>query len=441
MKKLITAAMVVVLIASLATSVVSAQFTSVTSFQVQNLSATQANVQLVFYDASGNAVTAATLSDTIAANSNKLYTQGNNTNLPSGFNGSVVVSSDQPVAAIGVQDSVSGSMHYQGTYGGFSADAASDSFYLPTIMKAFYGYTTEVSVQNAGSSNVDVTVTYAPGGYTDTKTGLKPGQVVRFNNASTTGMANGYIGAATITTSSGGTVVAVVNQINAAAYQEQTYEGFSSASSGTTLYTPVLMKAFYGFNTSVQVQNVGTAQTTVTIIYSNGLTRTQTLSGGQGYLFTQGNETGLPTSNWIGSARITSTASNIVAVVNQQNTTTGKAASYNAFATAATHYVGPNVMKAFYGFNTSVQVQNVGATAAACTVTFAPGGTSQTSPSALPQYGTYLFTQGNNSALGTSYIGAVDITCAGQPFVAIVNQDGAAGAGDNAMAYDAIPAP
>jgi hypothetical protein len=202
----------------------------------------------------------------------------------------------------------------------------------------------------------------------------------------------------------------------------------------------VLMRGFYGFNTSVQVQNVGTASTNVTIIYSNGYTQTQTLSGGAGYLFTQGNETHLP-SSWIGSARITSTAEKIVAVANQANTTTGKSSSYDAFSAGATHMVGPNVMKAFYGFNTSVQVQLIGATSTTCSATFAPGGTSQTTPSALSQYGTYLFTQGNNTALGASYIGAVDLTCGGQPFVAIINQDGANGAGDNAMAYDALPAP
>ncbi len=440
MAKLAKITMVVVLVASIVTSIASAQFTTVTSFQVQNLSSTEANVQLMFYDADGNAVTAATLSDTISGDSNKLYTQANNTNLPTGFNGSVVVSSDQPIAAIGVQESTNAAnMKYQGTYGGFAGDAAADKFYVPVVMKAFYNYTTEISVQNAGTGDVNVTITYDPGGYTDTKTGLKAGQAVRFNNANTTGMANGYIGSAIITTSAGGKVVAVVNQINASAYQEQTYEGFSDASSGTLLYVPVVMRGFYNWNTSVQVQNVGSASTNVAIIFSNGTQQTQTVGAGQSYLFTQQNNAALPAS-WLGSARVTSSASNIVAIVNQQNTGTGKAASYNAFASAATKVVGPNVMKAFYGFNTSVQVQNIGATAATCTATFTPGGTSQTSPS-LSQYSTYLFTQANNADLGSSYIGSVAVTCSGQQFVAIVNQDGAAGQGDNAMAYDALPAP
>ena len=436
MKKTLSIIISIAILMALFTSAAAAQFTSVTSFQVQNLSAETATIMLEFYDEAGNVVTAATLSDTIAGDSSKLYTQANNDDLPSGFNGSVVILSDRPVAAIAVQEARNAlNQVYQGTYSGFAADRASDTFYAPTVMKAFYGFTTEISVQNASSANVDVSVSYT-GGYSDSFTGLKPGQVIRFDNSATVGMPSAYIGAAVIT-ATGGNVVAVVNQNNVAALQQQTYEGFSPASAGTELFVPVLMRSFYGFNTSVQVQNVGAGSTDITIHYSNGTSKTETLAtNGASYLFTQGNDPDLP-SGWIGSARITSTSENIIAVANQQNVGTGKASSYNAFASAAAGFVGPNVMKNFYGFNTSVQVQNVGATTT-CTATFS-NGTSQTSPS-LSQYGTYLFTQSNNADLGASFIGSVNLDCGGQPFVAIVNQDGPAGMGDNAMSYNAIPA-
>ncbi|NLE43612.1 MAG: hypothetical protein GX620_02725 [Chloroflexi bacterium] len=435
MKKILSAALLVFVLAGLGATVTSAQFTSVTSFQVQNLSDQTATIALVFYDASGNEVVAATVTDTIGGNLSKLYTQANNTNLPTGFNGSVVISSDRPVAAIGIQEAKNASNKvYQGTYSGFGSDQASDTFYIPTVMKAFYGYTTQISVQNAGSTNVNVTIAYK-GGYTDSVTGLKPGQVHRFDNASTPGMPSGYIGSATVA-ATGGQVVAMVNQNNVAALQQQTYEGFSAAGAGGTLYTPVLMRGFYGFNTSVQVQNIGAGSSLVEITYSNGVKSSRTIAGGDGFLFTQQNETRLPAS-WIGSAVITSASEDIVAVVNQQNASTGKAASYNAFANTGTRFVGPNVMKAFYGFNTSVQVQNVGSPTT-CTATFS-NGTTQTSPT-LNQYGTFLFTQQNNAALGSSFIGSVSVTCGGQPMVAIVNQNGPDGAGDNAMAYNAIQA-
>jgi hypothetical protein len=434
-KKAIGVIATIILLSGLVVTAASAQFTIVTSFQVQNLSSETANVILEFYDENGDVVSAATLNDTILGDSSKLYTQANNADLPSGFNGSVVVSADQPIAAIAVQEAKNPSNElYQGTYSGFSSEQASDEFFIPTVMKAFYGYTTEISVQNASLTNVDVTVNYA-GGTSDSHSGLKPGQVVRFDNGSTTGMADGYIGSG-IVTATGGEVVAVVNQNNVASRLQQTYEGFSVSGAGTELYAPVLMRAFYGFDTSVQVQNVDPGSTDVTIYYSNGTSKTETLATqGATALFTQGNDAGIP-NGWIGSARITSTGGNrIIAVVNQQNDASGKAASYNAVASPGTVFVGPNVMKEFYGFNTSIQVQNIGSSTT-CTATFS-NGTSQTSAT-LGQYDSHLFTQQNNADLGASFIGSVEIECGGQPLVAIVNQNGPDGTGDNAMAYNAI---
>jgi hypothetical protein len=349
----------------------------------------------------------------------------------------VVVTADQPVAAIGVQETTNPQgQRYQGTYGAFYSTTASDVFYVPTVMKRFYGYTTDISVQNAGHTEVDVTIAY-DGGYIDSVLDLKPGAVHRFNNVDTPSMPDGYIGYGVVS-ATGGNVVAVVNQNNVGLLQQQTYEGFSVAGAASTVYAPVLMKAFYGFDTSIQVQLVGTGPANVTIYYSHGYSETQILAEtGSTYLFTQGNEPSITDWRWIGSAYITSDAGNIVAVVNEQNNTTGKAASYNAFSGGATRYVGPNVMKNFYGFKTSVQVQNLDPTPASCTAEFS-NGTSQTTPSDLAQYEYYLFTQGNNDDLGDSFIGSVVIECEGNNFVALVNQDGVPGTGDNAMAYSAI---
>jgi hypothetical protein len=443
MKKVLSAIVMMVLLAGLTATAASAQLTTTTSFQVQNLSSSAtANIQILFYDSTGNVVSGATINDTITASQSKLYYQGTTVGLPSPFNGSVVISSDQPVAAIGVTKTANaaGTQQYQGTYSGFSAGA--DKFYVPVVMKAFYNYTTEISIQNAGSANVDVSIAYT-GGYSDSHTGLKPGQVYRFNNASTPSMPNGYIGAGTVTASSGGTVVAVVNQNYVSGLQQQTYNGFAAADSGTTIYAPVVMKSFYGFNTSVSVQNIDDATSaTVTIYFSNGTSQTSpSLAHGAGYVFTQQNNGDLP-AGFIGSARLVSSSSaKIIAVVNQQNTTSGKASSYNAMANPSTRYVGPNVMKSFYGFNTSVQVMNVGASASTFTATFS-NGTSQTSPS-IAQYGTYLFTQGNNVSLPSSWTGSVVVASASgtQQFVVIVNQEGPNGVGDTSMSYNAIPSP
>jgi hypothetical protein len=436
-KKVVSAALIMFVLAGFTVGTARAQLSTVTSFQVQNLSGDTASVEIKFYDAtSGDEVSAATVSDTIAGNSSKLYTQANNEDLPTGFSGSVVVSSDKQVAAMGVQKTSNDddSRQYQGTYGAFSGSQASDAFYIPIVMRAFYGYHTEISVQNAGSSNADVTINYNDGS-SDSENGLKPGQVVRFDNRDTSGMEDGFIGSAEI--SANGPVVAVVNQIHPDNLEEQTYEGFSTVNAGDTLYTPVLMRYFYDYVTSVRVQKIGSGSTDVTIEYSNGYSDTQTLTDeSDSYLFTQENEDNLPRP-WIGSAVIESTSNDIIAVVNQQNLDTGKAASYNAAAGGATRAVGPNVMKTFYDFNTSVQVQNLGSETT-CTATFS-NGTSQDSTS-LGQYETYLFTQQNNADLPDAWTGSVDITCGGESFVAVINQEGATGSGDTQMAYNGMAA-
>ncbi|MFX1411327.1 MAG: hypothetical protein ACFFA6_13335 [Promethearchaeota archaeon] len=442
MKKILCTVVIGILLAGLTATAASAQMTTNTSFQVQNLSGSPANVNIAFYDSSGNQVVAANVSDTIPGNDSTLYTQSNNASLPTGFNGSVVVSSDQPVAAIGIQEAknAASTLYYQGTYSGFSAGAT--TFYLPVIMDSFYGYTTEVSIQNAGSSNVDVTINYT-GGYSDSTTGLKPGAAHRFDNGSTVGIPANYIGAGTVTAT--GPVVAVVNQNHPTNQEQQTYNGFSTADAAGTLYVPNLMRGFYNFNTSVQVQNLDSSAQTVTIHFENGTSQTSpSLAQGASHLFTQENNTALPAS-WIGSAYLTSSGGgNIIAVVNQQNTGTGKASSYNAFAVTGTRFVAPNVMRAFYGFNTSVQVMNIGAAASTFTISF-PGqaAATQTTPSALAQYETYLFTQQNNGSLPMNWNGAAEITSASgtQQFVVIVNQEGPSGVGDTMMSYNAIAAP
>ncbi len=101
MKKITT---ILVLFALLALSVSVAGATPAsynTGFQVANLSGSVANVSMEFYGSAGTVV--ATVTDTIAANGSNTYFPLDNPDaveLPAGFAGSAVISSDQPVAAI-----------------------------------------------------------------------------------------------------------------------------------------------------------------------------------------------------------------------------------------------------------------------------------------------------------------------------------------------------
>src|SRR5262245_3345924 len=92
-------------------------------FQIQNLSNSTASVSVQFVQPDGS--TATTQSGTIAANQSVTFfplgappAGFTGADVPAGFKGSVVISSDQPVAAI--TNILQSSFAYGGSYNGFS---------------------------------------------------------------------------------------------------------------------------------------------------------------------------------------------------------------------------------------------------------------------------------------------------------------------------------
>ena len=408
--------------------------TKTTAFQIQNLASTPATITIKYFDSTGTEVTAATeTAIPIAANDSIQRAQSNNTNLPAGFNGSVVIESDQPIAAIANQDALEGTVHYQGSYTGIDGAATASTFFLPVALKTYFGYTTEISIQNAGSANVDVTIHYFDdtgaeiAAAQDTKTGLLPGGAVRFSQGSNANLPANFNGSAKAVAT--GPIVAVVNQDNTTAFVQQTYNGFGSGNA--TLYIPVVMNSFFGFNTAFQIQNVGTVATDIKATYSDGTEITRTGIGpGQAAMFVQSQET--HSSNYAGSAVITASQP-IVGIVNQASA--AKASSYNAFTASATNFILPAVMKAYFSFNSAFQCLNVGAATADITATFTDGvvvtqtGIGVNSPAQFVQA---------NEGHASNWAGGVKVTST-QPIVCIVNQEGPNGVGDNSMSYNGVP--
>jgi hypothetical protein len=408
-----------------------AQTTTNTAFQVVNLNDTEdANISIVFYDTTG--VEVFTMSDVISAGSSSTYIQSTQDDLGSSFNGSVVVTSDQQIAAIVNQNTsnVGGTSGYNGSYTGFSE--GSSTFVVPIVLANFYGYYTEISVQNAGSSAVDVTVDYVDVACTDdTATALGVGTAVRFNNnTSCSGTVNT---AATITAS--GPVVAVVNQISEGGNLEQTYNGFAPASGGDTLYAPIALNAFYGFNSAMQVQNVSGAAMDISVEYSDGITATVAgVADGESATFIQANEG--HAASWTGSAKFTnSTGGDMVGIVNQQGTTS--AASYNMYASGATEWALPSLLFQYYGFTSAFQVQNIGDTPVDITVEYDDG--SSASATDVAGGAAYSFIQNDETGHTANWAGSAKVTADG-PIVIVVNQDVlSAGAIDYQYSYNAVP--
>lgn len=425
MKKL---AMVVLVITMMVVPLMaSAQTTTNTAFQVVNLSdTTAANIVVTFYDTSG--AETHSFSDTINASSSKSYAQANMSELGTTFDGSVIVASDQEIAAI-VNQSTTGSSAYNGSYTGFAT--GSDTFYLPVVLNNFFGWYTEISVQNASSNPVDVTVTYSSG-CTDTATALGAGAAARFDNRNTCSGGLDPNGSATI--SATGPVVAMVNQISPNGNKEQTYNGFSPSDGNDTLYTPIALKNYFNFNSSFQVQNISGASMDIIATYSDGVVTTVTnVADGDAATFAQRNEA--HSDNWAGSAIITnSTGGAMVGIVNQASSK-GKASSFNMFSGGSAEWALPSLLHDYYGgYNSSFQVQNISGAPVNISVTYSDGLTA--SATNVPDNGVALFAQGPE-AHATRWGGSAIVSATGD-VVIVVNQD-APGTIDKQYSYNAVP--
>lgn len=425
MKKI---AMLLVVFAMLAVPITAgAQTTTNTSFQVANLSETEtANISVVFYDTDGTEVY--TMDDTIPGGQSKVYVQAQMGDLGSTFNGSVVISSDKEVAAI-VNQNTTGDSRYNASYTGFSE--GSDTFYLPVVLNDYYGWHTEVSIQNAGTSAVDVTVDYSTTACTDSKTGLAAGAAVRFDNTETCTGGLDANGSATI--SATGPIVAVVNQISPSDEKEQTYNGFAPDNGGDTLYNPIVLKDYFTFNSSFQVQNISGAAMDITADYSDGIEVTkENIADGESATFLQATEA--HASGFTGSVIVTNdTGGDMVAIVNQASSG-GKASSFNMFCTCYEKWILPSLLYDYYGYNSAFQVQNVSGGPVDITVTYSDGTTSTAEDVADNDVASFI--QANESH-ASGWSGSATVEATGVVAV-VVNQDAPADF-DKQYSYNPVP--
>ncbi len=419
-----------VIVALIIPTLAFANVTSYTSgFQLQNMTSSTANVTITFYNQDGTQ--AASVSDTIAANDSNTYYPLSA--VTSGFNGSVVVSSDQQVGAIANVLGNNGA--YGASYIGFSQGATSVN--LPLVMKNNYGISTWFNVQNTGASNATVTVTYAGTSCTENAT-IAPNAAHTFDQSTNTCLTDGYVGAGSI--SSDQPVAAIVMQVTSDTSGLMpnllAYNGFTSASTEPVM--PLVSSGYYNSGTGIQIQNTGSTDTDVTLTYTPSAgfpgascTETKTVPASNSVTFGFPN---LPTSCYtnggsagsnafVGSALVTgnSTNQNLVAIVNQVTTGTSNAAAYSAFApgNATTHVSLPLIMDNNYGIFTGFSVANVGNSATDITCTFS--GTSYTVSANDVQPGEAL-TDVQLGKISNGYVGSATCSSSGEKIVAVVNQ-------------------
>jgi hypothetical protein len=429
-----------------------------TGFQVQNLSATAANVSITFYDGTtGNALTPfnAVIGANASTNFFPLDGGAGRPSVPAGFSGSAVISSDQPVSAI--LNILGNGTAYGGSASGISA--GSTTVGLPLIQKNNGGFQTWFSLQNAGSANATVSVAFKPrdsasgNAFTVSNLTIKPGAALTLDTTTpqlaglVSSPSGKFVGSATVTSNQ--PIAAIVNQTGLGASKTLlTYDGFGSSAGSTTINMPLIQNGNAGFFSGLSIQNLGGTPTTITVTYGPNTKGTfqpqnQTftnVAAGSTIAFNTAAAFGGNTTaqRFVGSAKVTAT-NPLVGVVNQLGAISGS--SYEAFnPSLATNKVSaPLIMANNGGFLTSIQCQNLGNAATTITVDFSPNtkGTFQlpnVTQTIQPGVSGAPINQGA-AAAGNRYVGSATVTATGNvPIACVINELGAA-TGDTLLTY------
>ena len=405
-----------------------------TAFRVQNLGSADATCVYEFYDATGS-VAYTSASETVGVG-DSLYVYVPTVGVADGQY-SAVVSCDQPVGAVvNFSDADSGASH-----NGIASGEVGTTWFAPGIYDNYYDFYSNIYAQNTTNAPITITVEIYESGattpvLTQTQTNVPPYAAVVFDQSGQAALQDDVAYSAKI--SAGGDIAVVVNIYGEGGFDDQLYSYNPFASGSTTAYAPVIMKNYYGYNTSLTVQNMGSSTTMVTVTYGTGVTETASVAANASHLFytpasplSDGTLTG---------ATVQSDGQPIVLLVNESNSK-NRAASYSGFATGSTTVRAPIVMRRYYNYNTSITCQNVGTVTT--TVTIAYGGVSGTEEiTDVAPGGTAFFYQLLSNLIGDNFIGSATIT-ATQPIICVVNEDmneppQANQKMDQLYAYDAI---
>ena len=397
------------------------------SIVVANPGTTTANVTLNFVRSDGTMALSPGLTYTVAGGASDTKYVPNIAGLADGRY-SVVIDSDQNVVAIAnlASDSPSTSTAYNGIA---QADVGR-TFNIPSVYRNYFGFTSNIVVQNAGTSTATVTVTYKRAGSADvTETRTIPANAsVTFDQAATAGLADGFIGSAVVTSDQD---VAAIFLVSAST---QLSSARGARSGAPSVYLPVIYNNYFSYNTNVLVQNVDTSATTVTITYYEAgqavAAQNATIQPGASATFFQfdtGQAASPVRNGFSGSAVVTSNDNkNIIAVANVQHPGQGYLEAYNGFAssTATTRVSCPAILNNYFNYNTSLTIQNVGTAATNLTIQYI-GSNGQAvatvNVSGLgANSGVVRYTP--NESLPAGFNGAAVITSSGSPVIAVVNE-------------------
>jgi hypothetical protein len=299
---------------------------------------------------------------------------------------------------------------------------------LPIVMRDRNGWTTLIFVQNRGSEPATVTATFrdevgaTAGTYTlslatNGSDVIDPGAVAA--------LPNGYVGSATLASS----------QPIAASVRETQTEGdsldYSAAASGRDrAFAPLLFKRYNGWDSGLQVQNLGNEAVPATVTYR------QTNGDGGPWLeeglvppsaaltFYQPANAELP-SDFVGSATVEApTGAQIVSVINAVHDL-GSGVSYSAALEGSSVANAPLLLKSYNGWSTGLQIQNIGLVQSEVLIAYRAndGSGPWFDQAVVPAGSSVTFFQPAQPELPDGFVGsAIIVSQNDQPLVVIVNE-------------------
>jgi len=384
------------------------------AINIQNIGSAEAAVTVQYYTAVGTL--AHTSSHTIAVDDVLFVYVPNVSELASGEY-SVVISSDQPIAAISnFSDSDSGA-----SYSGF--DTGATTWFIPAAYDNYYGYYSEVYAQNISGSSADITLeVFAPGSstsvYTNTKTAVPANTSVEWSQAGLSELNNNVPYSAKVTST--GDVVAMANIYGSGGTEQQLYSYNGFPSGAIEFFTPVVMKNYHDWNVAIAIQNVSASAASVTVDYSTGQSKNYTIQPNSSESIYAPAEIDLP--NGLFSATITSDQ-DIAVMVNQSNNY-NRAATYNGVWEATTVVNAPNVMKRYYNYSSSITCQNLGTTDTTMTINYANQPSASKTSDIIPSGDSWIIYLPSEGALPDNFNGSAVITSnTAAPITCIINSN------------------
>jgi uncharacterized protein YcfL len=238
---------------------------------VQNTTGSTVNVTVTYYDHTG--VQVDTDTKALTAYSSNIFYQDQNADLPADFHGSAIVEGTGNIAVVvnnanaGTNVSTAGFESYNGLV---PQDAT--KVYMPKLTVNYSKYQSSFTVQNTGTAAAHMTFTFTAGANTWTKASgaISPGSAwgVYLATAGASGIPADTVANGAGVVTSDQPIVGIVTETQPDRGYSVVWNAIGEGTASDTVLFPKFDRRYYDYNGGIQIQNVGTTNTTLVATFS-----------------------------------------------------------------------------------------------------------------------------------------------------------------------------